>query len=525
MDVNGVETGYVAGYSYTYQVSKAENKTTDPMVKLGDEVQFSKNVIKCTQAGNQKVMLCSDALMSYASPETGESVNIYKAEKYAKDNPVYIIKGLDANGTPYEQEIDARKINPSHCSYNEMMVLNLETGHTSPKDYLHMAAVRAEAGTGSYFEKADYLACARKVRNDMQMLGDWTSYLPYDKWIGDILKYRNSNQGAVTAKSIEQTEKEVDVSQKTDQQDTDYQSFLKKKINEIFVKIQNGETEPSYQIGSQSFTIKEWEEFLMKFDSVQEAFRELQQEEFAKREEEAVQEVMEKKDDVSDAKIDMLVSETVSARFPLQKLDKDGNKQYDQYLIAIDKNGIRCSKPGQDTYEWQIIFSDEKQYEKASGFLDFAGEHMDNMLFAAHENFWEDYLNDNMDVEAFQEFLMGTNNGLPDYSITIGDSMYIDKEKVQWTKYMNPLNARFYTAEEMHQMQEELMAKNTANKTKITDSYAEIYKKTHPNYHGERIFCEYPGGPLYTADEIMDVMLQNAKDLKYQAEARKSKRA
>ena len=96
MDVNGVETGYVAGYSYTYQVSKAENKTTDPMVKLGDEVQFSKNVIKCTQAGNQKVMLCSDALMSYASPETGESVNIYKAEKYAKDNPVYIIKGLDA---------------------------------------------------------------------------------------------------------------------------------------------------------------------------------------------------------------------------------------------------------------------------------------------------------------------------------------------------------------------------------------------------------------------------------------------
>ena len=59
----------------------------------------------------------------------------------------------------------------------------------------------------------------------------------------------------------------------------------------------------------------------------------------------------------------------------------------------------------------------------------------------------------------------------------------------------------------------------------MTYEYVERYKKTHPNYHGERIFCEYPGGPLYTADEIMDVMLQNAKDLKYQAEARKSKRA
>ena len=243
------------------------------------------------------------------------------------------------------------------------------------------------------------------------------------------------------------------------EEDTDYQSFFREKINEISAKIRNGETEPSYQIGSQSFTEKEWDELLKKFDSVQEVFRELQQEEFEKREEEAVQEPMEKEEDVSDVKIDMLVSETVSARFPLQKLDKDGNKQYDQYLIAIDENGIRCSKLGQDAYEWQIIFSDEKQYEKASKFLDFAGEHMDNMLFAAHENFWEDYLNGNMDVEAFQEFLMGTNNGLPDYSITVGDSMYIDKEKVQWAKYMNPLNIKFYTVEEMQRMQEELLAK------------------------------------------------------------------
>ena len=85
MDVNGIETGYVAGYNNTYQVSKAEKQATNNMVKSGDEVQFSKNVMKCTQAGNQKVMLCSDALMSYASPETGESVNIYKADKYAKD--------------------------------------------------------------------------------------------------------------------------------------------------------------------------------------------------------------------------------------------------------------------------------------------------------------------------------------------------------------------------------------------------------------------------------------------------------
>lgn len=50
----------------------------------GDEVEFSKNVMKCVAEGGRKVMLCSDALMSYASPQTGESVNIYRAENYSE---------------------------------------------------------------------------------------------------------------------------------------------------------------------------------------------------------------------------------------------------------------------------------------------------------------------------------------------------------------------------------------------------------------------------------------------------------
>ena len=48
---------------------------------------------------------------------------------------LYIIKGLDAQGNAYEQEVDASKINPNHCSYNELMVLNVETGHTSPMSH------------------------------------------------------------------------------------------------------------------------------------------------------------------------------------------------------------------------------------------------------------------------------------------------------------------------------------------------------------------------------------------------------
>ena len=213
------------------------------------------------------------------------------------------------------------------------------------------------------------------------------------------------------------------------------------------------------------------------------------------------------------------VSETVQARFPLQEVDEEGNRKEEMYLISVDKDGIRCSKPEQDEYEWEILFTDESQYKNATEFLNYAGEFMDNFLFAAHENFWEDYLNGNMDVDGFKEFLEGTNNGIPDYSFTVGDSMYIDKEKIQWAQYMNPLGIKFYTAEEMAQMQAELIEKNTATAHKLSDPYSILYKKLNPEYNGERIFWEYPGGPLYTADEIMKIMNRNSTDAKYQAGA------
>ena len=157
--------------------------------KAGDEVQFPKNVMKCVASGEQKVMLCQDALMSYASPQTGESVNIYRSDSYTEDNPIYIIKGLDADGNAYEQEVDASKINPNRCSYNELMVLNVETGHTSPSDYLHAVAVQDKAGTDSFSESTNYIAYMEAVMKDMKMLGQWDTYLSYDKWIQDIIRY------------------------------------------------------------------------------------------------------------------------------------------------------------------------------------------------------------------------------------------------------------------------------------------------------------------------------------------------
>ena len=278
----------------------------------------------------------------------------------------------------------------------------------------------------------------------------------------------------------------------------DYAKILEEKINEIFVKIQNGDTEASYQIGSQSFTEKEWKEFLDKFDTIEEAIQELMKEEQARKEAEEA-----RKEDVftNDAST-LLTTESTSCVYETA----DPNDDDIRYITWYTEEGIFCRKAGQtEGYEWSITFENKEQYDKV---MEFIGQFPSdwNMRFAAHENFWNDFLNDEIDMEGFMEFINGTNKGVPDYSITVGDSMYIDKDKMQWAKYTNPLGVRFYTSEEMHQMQMEIMAANEEKLKAQQVSYEEMYKRTHPDYNGERIFRTISGGQLYTANEIDELL-------------------
>lgn len=80
-------------------------------------------------------------------------------------------------------------INLNNCSYNEWMILNAETRHTSPRDYLYAAAIRDMSGTDSCFDATNYMAFAKEVMNDMKAMSSWAFYLSYDKWIQSILSY------------------------------------------------------------------------------------------------------------------------------------------------------------------------------------------------------------------------------------------------------------------------------------------------------------------------------------------------
>lgn len=292
----------------------------------------------------------------------------------------------------------------------------------------------------------------------------------------------------------------------TQEKEIEYQQFIQEYMEKIFIKLENGETEESYQIGGSSFTIKEWEEFLDKFDSIEEAIRELMEEEQEKKEAEETQ----KENMVIDDTGTLLTTASTSCRYETADPDDDI-----RYITWYTEEGIFCRRAGQtEGYEWSIAFKDKEQYDKV---MEFIGQFPSdwNLRFAAHENFWNDFLNDEIDLDGFMEFINGTNKGVPDFSVTVGDSMYVDSDKVQWAKYTNPLGTRFYTAEEMHRMQMEMIAANKAKLKKLTDwdAYEADYKKTHPEYNGEKICCEYPGGPLYTVKEMAQLqyrkMLEN----------------
>ena len=165
-----------------------------PKIKKVSEEFQNKVLQQYIAIENEKQLPSSDVLMSYASPQTKELVNIYKSKKYSKCHLVYIIKGLDVDGIAFEQEIDASKINLEKCNYNELMVLNLEIGYTSFKDYLNAVVVQEKSGVATYFEETNFLIAINEVMKDQKTWENWSAYVAYDKWIQKLMMYVSKNK-------------------------------------------------------------------------------------------------------------------------------------------------------------------------------------------------------------------------------------------------------------------------------------------------------------------------------------------
>lgn len=210
-----------------------------------------------------------------------------------------------------------------------------------------------------------------------------------------------------------------------------FREMLANKINEIVEKIEDGVTEPSFPIGASSFTLEEWEIFLKLFDKIEEEIKKAAGQEVPP--EKTGLEKEEKIEAAADINLTMLVSESTSCSYPASR----ENEEDVRYITYYTQDAIYCKKEGEFGYEWKISLTEDSQYDQAMAFLNNfdAGE---NLTFACHENFWQDFFSGALDMDGFMNFMeTRVSGGIPNYVNIDGDTMWIDREAAQYAKYMN----------------------------------------------------------------------------------------
>ena len=125
--------------------------------------------------------------------------------------------------------------------------------------------------------------------------------LAQDKKIREMEKELDDMENGDDVDSNEETSETTDADKvagkdlsgtagESEKEDLSLREQIREKMQEIYDKLQNGDTETKFQIGNQEFSIKEWDSFLEKFDSVQDAIREALEEKIEKQTEERLEE-------------------------------------------------------------------------------------------------------------------------------------------------------------------------------------------------------------------------------------------
>lgn len=189
------------------------------------------------------------------------------------------------------------------------------------------------------------------------------------------------------AQSASQSKSNQSSQKATDTTDMDYTQMIHNKIEDLYTKIKNGDTEPSYAIGAQSFTQREWDKLLEQVDKVQEEIHKLvEQVKERLEEEEEQEEMLEAKQEQEDL-VEALLAESTKCTVYVPDTEEKVMR-----ITWYTKDGIFCRQEEQlEDYLWKVPFTDGKQYEKVMEYLK-KFDAQEDMSFAAEEAFWKDFL-------------------------------------------------------------------------------------------------------------------------------------
>ncbi len=327
---------------------------------------------------------------------------------------------------------------------------------------------------------------------------------------------KESDESVIKDEAAEKTEGKTKEEENADAKNPEEMTLREQilaHMEEMAKKVREGKVEPSFRIGGQEFTIKEWEKLLADFDDAEEGLQELIKEQIVEVEKQAAKEAARRKaegqpdsdaagtvvtnvsvptdaqpnveaggsvanphtepagsatavpaasaavdDNVTEVEVtdpeelaELLTGQIAKSTFPT---DDPKNKHW--FITCFGQDGITCREAYMENGKWvnrscwNLPYTEPGQREKVLAFIQRFPQDA-NLRFACHENFWEDFLAGEIDEDDFVNFFETSTDkdGVPDYTYEKDGSTYIDREKVKYAKYMNDFGVKFYTAEEM----------------------------------------------------------------------------
>ena len=391
-----VQTGYgSAEYSYS---AKQKSEAEDFYAGLSSAAQLTK------EKNESKVIGLTT--IPYGDTNLSYGMRAQYAMTSTPDDPIIQVTS-NYGGETVSYEVHVNEVDSENASQLEMFALFCYTDDQGISDggtfgsynAMKVYAMNAEqngyceslAGYDTFlYKEFDWVSIIQRMMTDYLEAGIYQQHQKCQKILETMSRYKGKSKddgykGDQT--SVEENE------------DKDYMQVIRDRMQEILEKVKSGDTENSYQIGAESFTEEEWDTFLEGFDSVEEALRELMREVHKRR-----QEMEEEKERDEKAKehdlfnIAALVADTTSCTYP----SNDPEKEEIRYITWYTEEGIFCRKAGvKDGFEWTISFESKEQYDKVMEFIGQFSEE-ENLRFAAQENFWRDFLNDEIDLEGSQ---------------------------------------------------------------------------------------------------------------------------
>lgn len=408
--------------------------------------QYEYNTTGRTQRNIPEFEKTGSATKETVSSGQGETIGLC-----AVGNQVYLASYADTS-TPEnpiikvgDYEVYVNEVNPNNATELEMFALLSymdDVGLTEQSGMASFSKMRAYASQSEYNGNCEGIYDEEAFWDKKQ---NWSQILSDAK--NTFMQIPNTyEQGVKCEKLLSCLENWINAGQ-----NTDARQILNDKITEMQENIQNGNVDhtPVFQTGGNAYTEEEWDKLLKYVDEVEKEV----QEAIDAEKEQALEETKEVVDNTTSDTNKSSSTEEVEEPTLIEKSEstlitseytectyssQDPEKKDKKFVTWYTEDGMYCEDVnGSVGNNWMIFWENDEQYNKVMEFINQFPDDF-NMLFGCNQTFWQDFLNDEIDMDAFMEFMSTTDNGIPDYLIEKGDSVYVDKEKVEkWAKYTN----------------------------------------------------------------------------------------